>query len=142
VCDFKLLEVPDWWSPKRDLSAEAEGRVSVEKERRTRTVMLHERRMEKRPDISYDLDGDGLVNQKDLFLGKHFDRDNDGRLDTTEKAEAIKAIKEGFESRFLWGLEQTGGLKEHIRVLQKRGKILPGEDFSPLMDTYPVHPLT
>jgi len=26
--------------------------------------------------------------------------------------------------------------------MQKRGKILAGEDFSPLTDTYPLHPLT
>ena len=77
-----------------------------------------------------------------MALAKHFDRDGDGRLDTAEKAAAMKAIKEGFETRFLWGLEKTGGLKEHLRVMQKRGKVLAGEDFSPLLETYPVHPLT
>jgi hypothetical protein len=104
--------------------------------------MLQERRLEKRPDITFDLDGDGMVNHKDLALAKHFDKDGDGRLNTAEKEAAMKAIKEGFESKFLWGLEQTGGLKEHIRIVQKRGKVLAGEDFGPLTETYPVHPLS
>ena len=71
-----------------------------------------------------------------------FDHDGDGRLNTAEKDAAIKSIEEGFEGRFMWSLEQTGGLKDHIRVLQKWGKILAGENFEPLMETYPVHPLT
>jgi hypothetical protein len=111
--------------------------------RKTRTILLQERKQEKRPDITYDLDGDGVVNQRDLALAKHFDKDGDGRLNTAERDTALKALRdEGFETRFMWGLEQTGGLKEHIRVMQKRGKVLAGEDFSPLMETYPVHPLT
>jgi len=47
-----------------------------------------------------------VVNQRDLALAKHFDRDGDGRLNTAERTEAMKALKEdGFENRFLWGLE-------------------------------------
>ncbi len=42
----------------------------------------------------------------------------------------------------MWGLEQSGSLKEHLRILQKRGKICVGEDFTLLPDTYPIHPLT
>ena len=42
----------------------------------------------------------------------------------------------------MYGVEKTAGLKEHLRVMQKRGKILVGEDFNPLTETYPVHPLT
>ena len=111
--------------------------------RRTRTILMQERKLEKRPDLTYDLDGDGVVNQRDLALAKHFDKDNDGRLNTAERDAALKALKEdAFDSRFMWGLEQAGGLKEHIRVMQKRGKVLAGEDFSPLQETYPVHPLT
>lgn len=76
------------------------------------------------------------------MLAKHFDKDGDGRLNTAERTAAHKALEEGFETHFIWGVEQTGGMKKHIRVLQKRGKILTGEDFSKLTDTYPVHPLT
>jgi hypothetical protein len=42
----------------------------------------------------------------------------------------------------MYGVEKTAGLKEHLRVMQKRGKILVAEDFNPLTETYPVHPLT
>ena len=42
----------------------------------------------------------------------------------------------------MYGVEKTAGLKEHLRVMQKRGKILVGEDFNPLTETYPVHPLS
>jgi len=34
------------------------------------------------PDLSYDIDGDGVVGNRDLVLGKLFDKDGDGRLNT------------------------------------------------------------
>lgn len=48
------------------------------------------------PDISYDLDGDGVVGQKDYFISKHFDHDRDERLDTRERAQAMQALKDGW----------------------------------------------
>jgi EF hand len=53
-------------------------------ERRTRTVMLKERRMANIPDITYDLDGDGSVNERDYALAKMFDKDGDGKLNHEE----------------------------------------------------------
>jgi hypothetical protein len=44
------------------------------------------------PHISYDLDGDGYVGGRDLVIAKYFDKDEDGRLNTAEKADAIKAL--------------------------------------------------
>jgi hypothetical protein len=113
-----------------------------EYERRTKTVMMKERKKARMPDISYDLDRDGVVNDRDLFIAKFFDKDGDGKLNQQEYQAAIKALEEGFENRFMFGVEKSASLKEHLRVLQKRGKILPGEDFAPLLDTYPTHPLT
>jgi uncharacterized protein (DUF2141 family) len=71
-------ELPDWWSPnsKDDLTRACE--------RRTRTVMLKERRMAKIPDNTYDLDGDGSVNERDYALAKMFDKDGDGKLNQEE----------------------------------------------------------
>ena len=109
------------------------------------------------PHISYDLDGDGQVSQKDYFLAKQFDKDADGVLNADEFAAAKKALQEGYSNRFLFGLEaganrlshnsQLPGFDyearhrqkvsnhlNHIRVLQKRGKHLVGEDFTPLAD--------
>ena len=46
------------------------------------------------PHISYDLDGDGQVGGRDYVIAKHFDKDEDGRLNTTEKKAALQAIKD------------------------------------------------
>ena len=108
---------------------------------RTRTALLRDRKEQQRPHISYDIDGDGQVNPRDYVLAKHFDKDGDGRLNTAERQAAMKALEQGFEDRFVWGLEQSAGLKDHIRIMQKRGKIVHGENFTVLTETYPVHPL-
>ena len=81
---------------------------------------MKNRKSEMIPDITYDLDGDGYVGGRDLVVAKHFDKDEDGRLNTAEKANAIKALKEGFENKFVWGIEQSGANSLH-RLLQKRG---------------------
>jgi len=46
--------------------------------------MLKERRMAKIPDNTYDLDGDGSVNERDYALAKIFDKDGDGKLNQEE----------------------------------------------------------
>ena len=51
-----------------------------EYERRTKTVMMKERKKGRMPDISYDLDRDGVVNDRDYFIAKFFDKDGDGKL--------------------------------------------------------------
>jgi hypothetical protein len=43
--------------------------------------MLIERKLKDKPDISYDLDGDGIVGGRDLVVAKAFDKDKDGKLD-------------------------------------------------------------
>ena len=105
--------------------------------------MLKERREAKIPDITYDLDGDGSVNPRDYALAKLFDKDGDGKLNPAEYQAAIKALEDGFEEKYMWGLEQSGSLKEqHLRIMQKRGQICVGEDFTKISETYPVHSLT
>lgn len=59
-----------------DMSRSAAG--GGELERRTKTVMMKERKKARMPDISYDLDGDGVVNDRDYFISKLFDKDRDG----------------------------------------------------------------
>lgn len=51
------------------------------------------------------MDGDGYVGGRDLVIAKHFDKDGDGILNEVEKANAIKALEEGFENNFIWGVE-------------------------------------
>ncbi len=67
--------------------------------------MLRERRKARIPDISYDIDGDGTVNERDFALAKMFDKDGDGKLSHAEFQAAIKALEDGFEDKFMWGLE-------------------------------------
>ena len=67
--------------------------------------MLLERKKEKIPHLSYDLDGDGYVGGRDLVIAKYFDDDNDGRLNTAEKHNAMQALQDGFENKFIWGVE-------------------------------------
>lgn len=107
----------------------------------TQTLLKEERRTEKLPHPSYDLDGDGIVDYKDYFLSKRFDLDQDGRLNTGEKANALQALKNGYENKFYWKVEQTGAHRGK-RLLQVRGKIIDAEDFLPIRDTYPKHPLS
>jgi hypothetical protein len=86
----------------------------------TKSKLEQARRSEAIPHITFDLDGDGYVGGRDLVIAKHFDKDGDGRLNTAEKQNAVQALKEGFESKFVWGIEQSGATAMH-RLLQKRG---------------------
>ena len=111
----------------------------------TRTELLELRRKEKLPDISYDLDKDGYVGGRDLVLSKRFDIDKDGKLNEKEKKEALEGLANKIEDQYLWNVDnqnQGGSQKYRFRILQKRGKIINAEDFLPIRDTYPVHPLT
>lgn len=38
------------------------------------------------PNLSYDVDGDGMVSQIDYYLAKKYDADKDGILQENEKA--------------------------------------------------------
>lgn len=44
--------------------------------------MKEYRRKQSLPDPSFDIDGDGFVSHKDLFIATKFDRDMDGKLNT------------------------------------------------------------
>jgi hypothetical protein len=92
------IEIPVCWS-KPD---------TKEEDKKTRTKLLQGRAREAIPDITYDLDGDGYVGGKDLVIAKRFDLDKDGRLNTAEKENAFKALQDGYEGKFIWGIEQSG----------------------------------
>ena len=88
---------------------------------------------------------------KDYFLAKQFDKDGDGKLNDEELATAKKALGEGYEKRFMFGLERAGSMGlatsvntddlgnikksakiNHIRIMQLKGKTIVAEDFTPL----------
>jgi hypothetical protein len=103
--------------------------------------MLEERHLLKQPDISYDLDADGIVGVRDYLLAKRFDKDEDGKLSPPEHRAAISALKNGYEEDFYWGVEKSGPNRGH-RLVQVRGEKVNAEQFENVVQTYPAHPLT
>ena len=75
-------KIPQWWT-----------RGDKTNPNRTLTEVRNNRRAEFVPDISFDLDGDGVVGNRDLVISKLFDKDGDGRLNTGERKNAVEAIK-------------------------------------------------
>ena len=107
----------------------------------TRSELIKMRRKERIPDPSYDLDKDGYVGNVDLVLSKRFDLDKDGKLNEKEKKAAYEGISKGVENEYIWNVDNQGGLRD-FRLLQKRGKFIDAEDFWPIRETYPEHPLS
>ena len=107
----------------------------------TRTELIAKRKKEKIPDISYDLDQDGYVGGRDYVIAKRYDVDNDGKLNEQEKKAAYEGIKNKIEENYVWNIDKLGGVRP-LRLLQKRGKFIDAEDFLPIADTYPKHPIT
>ena len=89
---------------------------------KTQKELFAKRRQEKEPDLTYDLDGDGAVSQKDFFLAKQFDADKDGKLNDKELETAKKALKEGYSNKFLFGLEASANRLSY-------NSLLPGFDY-------------
>ena len=67
--------------------------------------MKNTRKMDSLYDLSYDLDGDGVVGNRDLVLSKLFDKDKDGRLNSNERRNAEEAIRNGIDDKMVWGVE-------------------------------------
>ncbi len=63
----------------------------------TKRKLEMQRKQADMPHHTYDLDGDGFVSVKDLFLAKQFDKDRDGKLNAEEKQQADLALKSGFD---------------------------------------------
>ena len=107
----------------------------------TQSQLLALRKKERLPDISYDLDKDGYVGGRDYVISKRFDLDGDGKLNEIEKKNAYEALANNIEDNYVWNVDNQGG-KRPFRLLQKRGKIIDADDFLPVKDTYPKHPLS
>ena len=126
-------------STSKDIVTTSKIPPSWEGVSKTRSKLLEDRRASIIPHISYDLDGDGIVGGQDLVLAKMFDKDKDGRLNTTERANAEEALKKNFDENFVWGVDK-GGIHRPYRLLQKRGQIIDADDFQPITETYPEFP--
>lgn len=90
---------------------------------KTRSELLQKRKQEFIPDITYDIDGDGFVDHKDMAIAKMFDKNKDGVLDDEEKAEMKKAISSGMMEKYIWGLDNIGPGR-HPRMVQRDGKFI------------------
>ena len=88
------------------------------KEPMTQTKLFENRKKDKIPDISYDLDRDGYVGGKDYVISKRFDKDKDGKLNEVEKKAAYDAIHNHVEEDYVWGLDNQG-ITRPCRILQK-----------------------
>ena len=82
IKDTDEVRMPTWWQ-----------RGSKTNANRTLTEVNMNRRKQQRPDLSFDLDGDGVVGNRDLVIAKLFDKDGDGKLNATERAAADEAIR-------------------------------------------------
>ena len=76
-------KIPQWWGSE----------ANPYNKRTDRAQLFASRKAEKKPHISFDLDGDGIVGNKDYVISKLFDKDKDGRLNTSERAAADEAMK-------------------------------------------------
>ena len=107
----------------------------------TQTELIAKRKKERIPDISYDLDKDGYVGGRDYVIAKRYDVDNDGKLNEQEKKAAYEGIINKIEENYVWNIDKLGGVRP-LRLLQKRGKFIDAEDFLPVTETYPKHPIS
>ena len=107
----------------------------------TQTELIAKRKKEKIPDISYDLDKDGYVGGRDFVISKRYDVDNDGKLNEQEKKAAYEGIMNKIEENYVWNIDKLGGVNP-LRLLQKRGQFIDAEDFLPIRETYPKHPIS
>lgn len=105
---------------------------------RSRAELLQARQAARKPDASYDFDGDGAVGQLDYFIGRSFDQDADGRLTKAERLRAQGALERGFLDRHVRGLDSAGPFKASA-LQQRRGVILTGENPSDIGLTYGPH---
>lgn len=106
---------------------------------RSRTELIQARRTNMVPHASYDFDGDGVVGQRDYFIGKHFDKDHDDRLDPGERRAAENALKNGWLDKFHFGLDKSGVARQYP-VIQRRGIVLDHDNGDEVSMTYPPHP--
>jgi hypothetical protein len=105
----------------------------------SRSEMNSRRRAERHPDLSFDIDGDGVVSSTDYFIAKHFSREQDRlRLSTAERKQAVAALESGFLDQYSFGHDQSG-VQRLDTYQQMRGKIVTHDTAEEFADLYPPH---
>ena len=80
--DETAVKIPQHWR-----------RSTMTNPHRTQAELENNRKQGFKADPSYDLDGDGIVCNRDMRLSKIFDRDGDGKLNALERKNAEEAIR-------------------------------------------------
>lgn len=107
---------------------------------RSRGELQQARKRGRVPNNSYDFDGDGVVGQLDYFIGRSFDKDNDGRLTPGERSQAKKALTNGFLDKYVRGIDSQGDANRPYALKQVRGVILSADNPSDVSNlTYQRH---
>jgi hypothetical protein len=105
---------------------------------RTRSDMISQRRAARHPDLSFDIDGDGIVSSTDYFIAKQFSQENDHRLNTAERAQAVESLESGFLDQYSFGHDQCGiGRLHTFRHVQ--GKVITDDNIEDLGEIHPPH---
>jgi len=101
---------------------------------------MQARKVARVPDSSYDFDGDGVVGSLDFFIGRNFDKDCDGKLNSDERRQAEQALESGFLDRFHRGYDATAPKHRQGMVQQRRGAIITSDNAAEICNlTYPPH---
>ena len=79
------FRIPTWWKKVSESTEVRPNHTNLELQQKRRRANL--------PDLTFDLDGDGVVGERDMIISKMFDKDKDGRLNTSERQSAENAIK-------------------------------------------------
>ena len=111
-----------------------------EPKHKTRSELLAARRAEKTADPSYDLDCDGVVGQRDMFIAKRFDFNRDSKLDHLERKECMRALSSGWLDKFATGLDQAGAARR-FNTYQSMGVVFTSDAHAQAGSLYPPHPL-
>lgn len=146
--NYTIYGTPHHNHPTKDKAAFASVPERAEWARRpkhqTRTELLEARRLERCPDISADIDGDGAVGPTDYFIAKQFTNrpcQDRLRLDTGERRGVVEALEGGLLDKYSFGHDQAGS-KRPFAVQQRRGMIVTVDNAHELSKTYPGHPIS
>ena len=82
-------------------------------EKMTLSKLKEIRKKEILPDLSYDLDGDGFVGGRDYVVARRFDEGFKNYLTEEERAKVKQALKDGYESNFVWNVESSGAQRPY-----------------------------